>query len=137
MNIEKAKYTFYKDIENDSIGKYCWCQRPCDTNMSLKRFVVNGEIEGFVSESLAYKFEFEQIDLNTFMHEFVKPIIKDNIELKAKADKYDRVKEKIKEMKKLAKDCIEQQVIMADSDSLNFGRVQAYSYAENLFEEME
>ena len=115
-NQQEKTYTFYKDNSEEKIlQKYNWCQRPCDTNMSLCRFVINGEVEGFMSESLVSHFDYiEQIDLNEFIHHFVKPLIKENIELKkdkkALVDNYnkvlssfiskDKIKEKIEEIKK-------------------------------------
>ena len=96
-NQQEKTYTFYKDNSEEKIlQKYNWCQRPCDTNMSLCRFVINGEVEGFMSESLVSHFDYiEQIDLNEFIHHFVKPLIKENIELKkdkkALVDNYNKV----------------------------------------------
>jgi len=86
-NQQEKTYTFYKDTSKEKmLQKYNWCQRPCDTNMSLCRFTINGEVEGYMSESLVSHFKhigyIKQIDLNEFIHQFVKPLIKENIELK-------------------------------------------------------
>lgn len=81
--VQQSKtYTFFKDNTKNDIQKYCWCQRPCDINMSLHRFVKNGTIEAFMSESLAKERGLIQIDLNEFMWKFVKPLIEENIEIK-------------------------------------------------------
>ncbi len=83
MNQKEKTYTFFKDNAKNNIQKYNWCQRPCDTNMSLCRFGINGEVEGYMSESLVQNFNnLEQIDLVEFIHHFIKPLIKENIELK-------------------------------------------------------
>ena len=86
-NQKEKTYTFFKDNTKNNIQKYNWCQRPCNTNMSLCRFCINGEIEGYMSESLAERFGLIQVDLNEFIHKFVKPLIKENIELKEKLNK--------------------------------------------------
>ena len=57
--------------------------------MSLKRFVINGEIEGYMSESLAEHFGLVQVDLNEFIHKFVKLIVKENLLLKNKIDQLE------------------------------------------------
>lgn len=80
---QEKTYTFFRDEEEeDLLRKYNWCQRPCDSNMSLDRFVSNGEVEGYMSESLAERFGLIQVDLNEFIHKFVKAVIKENLHLK-------------------------------------------------------
>lgn len=83
---EKAQqnktFTFFRDDTKNDIQKYCWCQRPCDTNMSLHRFFKNGTIEAFMSESLAEEHGLIQIDLNEFIWKFVQPLIEENIKLR-------------------------------------------------------
>ena len=44
--------------------------------MSLHRFVENGEIEGYMSESLAEHYDLQKVTLNEFIHKFVKPLVK-------------------------------------------------------------
>lgn len=85
---QKGKtYTFFRDDKQDDIlRKYNWCQRPCSSNMSLDRFVLNGEIEGHMSESLAERYELTQVDLEEFIHKFVKIIIKENLDFKKEAN---------------------------------------------------
>lgn len=79
---QEKTYTFFRDDNQiDLLRKYNFCQRPDSTNMSLKRFTKNGEIEGWMSESLAEQFGLLQVDLNEFIHKFVKSIIKMNIQL--------------------------------------------------------
>lgn len=74
---EEKTYTFFRDDEQkDELRKYSWCQRPDSTNMSLKRFTENGEIEGYMSESLAEHYGLQKVDLNEFIHKFVKPLVK-------------------------------------------------------------
>lgn len=81
-NQQEKTYTFYRDNSTENIlQKYNWCQRPDDTNMSLCNFVSNGGVQGWMSESLAKEHGLEQITLNEFIHHFVKPLIKENIEL--------------------------------------------------------
>ena len=80
---ERPHYTFYKYENNPNGSEYCFCQRPCDSNMSLRCFLKNGEILGFMSESLVYKHpEIKEIDLDDFIYDFVKPLIKENQQLK-------------------------------------------------------
>ena len=87
---KEKTYTFFRDDEEkDLLKKYSWCQRPCSSNMSLKRFVINGEIEGYMSESLAEHFGLVQVDLNEFIHKFVKLIVKENLLLKNKIDQLE------------------------------------------------
>lgn len=77
------EYKFYKYENNKEGSDYCFCQRPVDSNMSLQCFLENGEILGFMSETLVYRHpEIKEIDMNEFMHKFVKPIIKENYNLK-------------------------------------------------------
>ena len=79
---EEKTYTFFKDNEQkDFLRKYNWCQRPADTNMSLCRFSENGEIERYMSESLAEHYGLEKVTLNEFIHRFVKPLVKENLGL--------------------------------------------------------
>lgn len=80
---EEKTYTFFRDDEQkDELRKYNWCQRPDSTNMSLTRFTENGEIEGYMSESLAEHYGLKKVDLNEFIHKFVKPLVKYKLELK-------------------------------------------------------
>lgn len=80
---EEKTYTFFRDDEQkDELRKYNWCQRPDSTNMSLKRFTENGEIEGYMSESLAEHYGLKKVELNEFIHKFVKPLVKYKLELK-------------------------------------------------------
>ena len=81
--MKDKKYKFYKYENNPEGSDYCFCQRPCDSNMSLRCFLENGEILGFMSETLVYKHpEIKEIDMNEFMHDFIKPLIKENQQLK-------------------------------------------------------
>lgn len=81
---QEKTYTFFRDDkQEDLLRKYSFCQRPDSTNMSLRRFTKNGEIEGYMSESLAEEFGLVQVDLNEFIHKFVKVIIKENLQLEA------------------------------------------------------
>lgn len=85
-NKQKGKiYTFYKDGTTTNFWEqYLWCERPDSSNMSLRKFTENGEVCGFMSESLAgiNGDEKQWISLNEFMHNFVKVIVKENIRLK-------------------------------------------------------
>lgn len=77
---QEKTYTFFKDNSQENLlQKYNWCQRPDDTTMSLCNFTNNGEVQGWMSESLAEHYGLEQITLNNFIHHFVKPLIKENI----------------------------------------------------------
>lgn len=93
MSKEK-EYTFYIDDRNDGKkqSKFVFCQRPCDSNMSLRCFTENGEILGYMSESLAKEKGLKEIDLNTFLYYFVRPIIKENFDLKQKVEDYEHPK---------------------------------------------
>lgn len=86
---EEKTYTFFRDDEQkDELRKYSWCQRPDSTNMSLKRFTENGEIEGYMSESLAEHYGLQKVDLNEFIHKFVKPLVKYKLGLEEES--YDK-----------------------------------------------
>ena len=91
--MKDKKYKFYKYENNPEGSDYCFCQRPCDSNMSLHCFLDNGEILGFMSESLVYKHpEIKEIDMNEFMHGFVKPLIKENQQLKEQLEASEKVR---------------------------------------------
>ena len=80
---KEKTYTFFKDNSaNNLLYKYNWCQRPCDTSMSLCHFEKNATVSGWMSESLAERHGLEQITLDDFIYQFVKPIIEENIKLK-------------------------------------------------------
>ena len=82
---QEKTYTFFKDNSTKNIlQKYNWCERPDSTTMSLCNFTDNGEVQGWMSESLAKEHGLKQITLRDFIHFFVKPIIKENIKLKKK-----------------------------------------------------
>ena len=82
-NQQLRYYKFYKYENNPNGSDYCFCQRPCESNMSLRCFLENGEILGFMSETLVINYpEIKEIDLNEFIHQFVKPLIKENQQLK-------------------------------------------------------
>lgn len=77
------EYKFYKYENNEKGSDYCFCERPCDDNMSLKCFIENGEILGFMSESLVDNHDnIEEISLNEFAHDFIKPLINANFQNK-------------------------------------------------------
>lgn len=93
-------YRFYKYNNNPNGSDYCFCQRPVDSNMSLCCFFENGEICGFMSETLVPGHsEIKEIDMNKFMYDFVRPIIKENMELKEiikkKDEEIDELREKL------------------------------------------
>ncbi len=73
---ERKYYKFYKYENNPTGSDYCYCQRPCDSNMSLKCFFENGEICGFMSETLVSKYDdIKEISFEEFAHDFIKPLI--------------------------------------------------------------
>ena len=76
---EQQYYKFYKYDNNPDGSDYCYCERPCDDNMSLRCFLKNGEILGFMSETLVSAYDnIKEITMSDFMFEFVKPLIKEN-----------------------------------------------------------
>ena len=76
---EQQYYKFYKYDNNPDGSDYCYCERPCDDNMSLRCFLENGEILGFMSETLVSAYDnIKEITMSDFMFEFVKPLIKEN-----------------------------------------------------------
>ena len=80
---KEKTYTFFKDNSTDNfMYKYNWCQRPIDTTMSLRHFESNATVSCWMSESLAEEKGLEQITLDDFIYQFVKPIIEENIKLK-------------------------------------------------------
>lgn len=77
---QEKTYTFFKDnLADNLLYKYNWCQRPCDTNMSLHHFNKNATVSAWMSESLAERHGLEQITLNEFIYKFVKPLLEENI----------------------------------------------------------
>ena len=114
---QEKTYTFFRDdSKEDLLRKYNWCQRPHEDNMSLHRFVSNGEIEGYMSESLAENFGLIQIDLNEFIFRFVQPAIKENISLNSELETYKKIVDKIKERKKWLEDNILDNDYASDND---------------------
>lgn len=108
---QEKTYTFFRDDkQEDLLKRYNWCQRPCSSNMSLCRFVTNGEIEGYMSESLAEYHGLLQVDLSEFIHKFVKPLVKENIYLremlqateKRNSSGYNKLLKKVEEEAKKA-----------------------------------
>lgn len=96
---EQQYYKFYKYDNNPDGSDYCFCQRPCDSNMSLHCFLDNGEILGFMSESLVYKHpEIKEIDMNEFMHDFIKPLIKENQQLKEQLERSGKARKEAIEL---------------------------------------
>ena len=82
---QEKTYTFFKDnLADNLLYKYNWCQRPCDTNMSLHHFEKNATVCAWMSESLAESRGLEQITLTEFIYKFVKPLLEENIELREK-----------------------------------------------------
>lgn len=79
---ERRYYKFYKYENNPNGSDYCFCERPCDSNMSLKYFFENGEICGFMSETLVSNYDIEEVSLNVFAHDFIKPLINTNFKNK-------------------------------------------------------
>ena len=97
--MKDKKYKFYKYENNPEGSDYCFCQRPCDSNMSLHCFLDNGEILGFMSESLVYKHpEIKEIDMNEFMHDFIKPLIKENQKLKEQLERSEKSRKEVIEL---------------------------------------
>ena len=95
---QEKTYTFFRDnSKEDLLTKYNWCQRPHSDNMSLHRFLLNGEIEAHMSESLAENFGLIQVDLNEFIFKFVQPIIKENVSIKSELETYKKIAEKLAE----------------------------------------
>lgn len=86
---ERKYYKFYKYENNPNGSNYCFCERPCDSNMSLNCFLENGEICGFMSESLVDNHDnIEEISLNEFAHDFIKPLINANFQNKNQQKKF-------------------------------------------------
>ena len=80
---ERKYYKFYKYENNPYGSDHCFCERPCDSNMSLNCFFENGEICGFMSETLVSSHaKIEEISLNEFAHDFIKPLINANFQNK-------------------------------------------------------
>lgn len=86
---EQQYYKFYKYDNNPDGSDYCYCERPCDDNMSLRCFLKNGEILGFMSETLASAYDnIKEITMSDFMFEFVKPLIKENYIMRAQQKEF-------------------------------------------------
>lgn len=90
---DTSKVKFFKDknIKKWAKSEYAWCERPCEHNMSMSAFDKQGEVNGYASEYY-WIFndgceEVKEITANEFMHEFVKPLIKENTELKARLER--------------------------------------------------
>ena len=118
--MKDKKYKFYKYENNPEGSDYCFCQRPCDSNMSLHCFLDNGEILGFMSESLVYKHpEIKEIDMNEFMHDFIKPLIKENQQLKEKLEASEKAR-------KEASDIVEHDFLESTVESYVCLKVEDY-----------
>ena len=86
---ERKYYKFYKYENNPCGSDYCFCERPCDSNMNLKCFFENGEICGFMSETLVSNHDnIEEISLNEFAHDFIRPLINANFQNKNQQEKF-------------------------------------------------
>lgn len=102
---EKKYYKFYKYENNPYGSDHCFCERPCNSNMSLKCFFENGEICGFMSESLVDKHsKIEEISLNEFAHNFIKPLINANFQNKKQQKEFiNYLEDEINNIKKQIK----------------------------------
>ena len=84
---ERKYYKFYKYENNPNGSDYCFCESPCDSNMSLICFFENGEFCGFMSETLVNNHDdIKEISLKEFAHEFIKPLINANFQNKKKLE---------------------------------------------------
>ena len=103
---ERKYYKFYKYENNPCGSDYCFCERPCDSNMNLKCFFENGEICGFMSETLVSNHDnIEEISLNEFAHDFIKPLINANFQNKNQQKEFIKYLED--EIKTLEKDILD------------------------------
>lgn len=95
-------------------------------------------IEHIVADKARLQKENKQLkEENEQLKAFVKSIFDENIEEKyISIDSIEEVIKKIDEAEKCARDCIKEKVIIADSDSLNFGRKQAHGYDEQLLQDL-
>lgn len=95
---ERKYYKFYKYENNPNGSDYCFCERPCDSNMSLICFFENGELCGFMSETLVSNHDdIKEISLNEFAHKFIKPSINANFQNKKQQTKFIKyLEDKIK-----------------------------------------
>lgn len=94
---ERPHYTFYKYENNPNGSEYCFCQRPCDDNMSLLCFLKNGEILGFASQSIVYGHpSIQEVDLKEVMHNFIQPIMKERNSLRKALDEINKELENLK-----------------------------------------
>ena len=100
---ERKYYKFYKYENNPCGSDYCFCERPCDSNMNLKCFFENGEICGFMSETLVSNHDnIEEISLNEFAHDFIKPLINANFQNKNQQQEFIKyLEDEIKELQKI------------------------------------
>lgn len=100
---ERKYYKFYKYENNPDGSDYCFCERPCDSNMNLKCFFENGEICGFMSETLVSNHDnIEEISLNEFAHDFIKPLINANFQNKNQQQEFIKyLEDEIKELQKI------------------------------------
>lgn len=100
---ERKYYKFYKYENNPCGSDYCFCERPCDSNMNLKCFFENGEICGFMSETLVSNHDnIEEISLNEFAHDFIKPLINANFQNKNQQKELIKyLEDEIKELQKI------------------------------------
>lgn len=100
---ERKYYKFYKYENNPDGSDYCFCERPCDSNMNLKCFFENGEICGFMSETLVSNHDnIEEISLNEFAHDFIKPLINANFQNKNQQKDFIKyLEDEIKELQKI------------------------------------
>lgn len=91
----RKKPNFYYDNNRNTYVWSCICS---NTNMSLRMFLKNGEIEQYANEYYDQWCEnvkeVKKVDVCEFMHNFVKPLIKE----KVNSISIDTIKEKIEEL---------------------------------------
>ena len=130
---ERKYYKFYKYENNPCGSDYCFCERPCDSNMNLKCFFENGEICGFMSETLVSNHDnIEEISLNEFAHDFIKPLINANFQNKNQQKVFihyleDEIKEEKDNLEKLCELC---KIPKENNGAYKF----AYSYIKKIEE---
>lgn len=130
---ERKYYKFYKHENNPCGSDYCFCERPCDSNMNLKCFFENGEICGFMSETLVSNHDnIEEISLNEFAHDFIKPLINANFQNKNQQKVFihyleDEIKEEKDNLEKLCELC---KIPKENNGAYKF----AYSYIKKIEE---
>lgn len=135
-------YSFDKYMSNqteDEIMQEYWK----DIKKYRERLQEENDIYKEEQQKITKALDFKEGTLNPDASIVIKSMKQALIQLQAKANKYDSLVEKIKEKieeisnyEDIAREQIQARIIVADSDSLNFGRKQAHGKDISILQEL-